>query len=141
MCPFENTNKKVWNDPETFCYLTWLSRGSILINKNKTQLRRNEILNSLKSIDNIFGKNYKSNVIPFTLFGEFDRKKNVIFRDSTDSLKTSYELNHKVKFERNQEEAYAVYFSNNKQNCHNNALNIKYSISLSLLTLVIKFYF
>ncbi len=58
-------------------------------------------------MDAHFGKyKFKSGNIPFTLFGTFDDKTNVLFKDTTDSLKTEFEIVHKSKFERNSEEFY-----------------------------------
>lgn len=52
-----------------------------------------------------FGKyKFKSGNIPFTLFGKFDDKTDVLFKDSTDNLITNYEIFHKAKFEKNLEE-------------------------------------
>lgn len=54
-----------------------------------------------------FGKyKFKSGNIPFTLFGKFDDKTDVLFKDSTDNLKTDYEIVQKTKFDRNLEEFY-----------------------------------
>lgn len=58
-------------------------------------------------MDNHFGKyKFKSGNIPFTLFGKFDDKTDVLFKDSTDNFKTNYEILHKTKFERNVEAFY-----------------------------------
>lgn len=76
-----------------------------MIHKDTKSLRKGEILNSLKTMDKLFGKHYKAHTIPFSLFGPFDKKNNVIFRDSTDSLKSKNDL-AKVKLERNLEEIY-----------------------------------
>lgn len=55
-------------------------------------------------MDNHFGKEkFRSGNIPFTMFGPFDQKSNVLFRDTTDGLKTSYEFMKVTKFERNLE--------------------------------------
>lgn len=54
-----------------------------------------------------FGKyKFKSGNIPFTLFGKFDDKTDVLFRDSTDNLKTFYEIVHKSKFDKSLEMFY-----------------------------------
>lgn len=58
-------------------------------------------------MDNHFGKQkFKSGNIPFTMFGPFDQKMNVLFKDSTDSLKTKYELSKISNFERSLESFY-----------------------------------
>jgi hypothetical protein len=80
-----------------------------MVNRNITLLRKNEILNSLKSMDRIFGTQYLGHTIPFSLYGPFDNKNNVIFRDTTDSLKTNQELKRNPRFERNLQEFYEKY--------------------------------
>lgn len=55
-------------------------------------------------MDNHFGKQkYRSGNIPFTMFGPFDQKANILFKDATDSLKTKYEFTRITNFERNLE--------------------------------------
>lgn len=54
-----------------------------------------------------FGKfKFRSGNIPFTLFGKFDDKTDVLFKDSTDNFKTDFEIRNMTKFERNVEEFY-----------------------------------
>lgn len=91
------------------CYLNWAPRGNIMVNKNVTQLRKNEIINSLKSMDKSFGKNYQGHTLPFTMYGPFDNKNNIIFRDGTDSLKTNHELKKHPRFDRNLDLFYESY--------------------------------
>ena len=87
------------------CHLSWTSKGVLLTSKNKSQIRINEIVNTLKTMDNHFGKQkFRSGNIPFTLFGPFDQKSNVLFKDATDGLKTNYEFNKIKVFKRNLEE-------------------------------------
>jgi hypothetical protein len=77
----------------------------LLTNRNKTQIRFNEIVNSLKTMDNHFGKQkFRSGNIPFTMFGPFDQKADILFKDSTDGLRTNYEFTKVVKFDRNLED-------------------------------------
>lgn len=55
-------------------------------------------------MDNHFGKHkYRSGNIPFTMYGLFDQKQNVLFKDSTDGLKTKFEFTRISNFERNLE--------------------------------------
>lgn len=61
---------------------------------NTTLMRHNEIYNSLKDMDNMFGKNYKSHTLPFTMYGPFDKRNNIMFRDNTEGLKSLNELKH-----------------------------------------------
>jgi len=112
------TGKGSHNDPKLFkllcppngkksdnCHLSWTSKGVLLTSNNKSQLRINEIVNTLKTMDNHFGKQkFRSGNIPFTLFGPFDQKSNVLFKDSTDGLKTKYEFNKIQVFGKNLED-------------------------------------
>lgn len=102
LCPFKAKNNYI-KGLDT-CHLSWTSRGVLLTSKNKTQIRLNEIVNTLKTMDNHFGKRkFRSGNIPFTMFGPFDQKENVLFKDSTDGLKTKYEFTKISNFERNLE--------------------------------------
>lgn len=102
LCPFKKSNN-YFRETDT-CYLSWTSKGILMTNKDKSQMRMNEIVNSLKTMDNHFGKRkFRSGNIPFTMFGPFDQKTNVLFKDSTDELKTKYELNKITNYERNLE--------------------------------------
>lgn len=88
LCPFGRRPKHE-EDP---CYMHWVSRGSLLVRNDMDTVRKNEIYNSLREMDKLFGKQYKTNTIPFTMFGPFDRQSNVIFRDSTDGLRSDSEM-------------------------------------------------
>lgn len=102
ICPFAEKNKYLKGSD--ICHLSWTSKGVLLTNKAKSQIRINEIVNTLKTMDNHFGKHkYRSGNIPFTLFGPFDQKQNVLFKDSTDGLKTKFEFTRITNFERNLE--------------------------------------
>lgn len=98
LCP---PNSKQSDD----CHLSWTSKGVLLTSNTKGQIRINEIVNTLKTMDNHFGKQkFRSGNIPFTLFGPFDQKSNVLFMDSTDGLKTKFEFNKIKVFGRNLED-------------------------------------
>lgn len=102
LCPFAQKNKYLKGSD--ICHLSWTSRGVLLTSKDKSPIRINEIVNSLKTMDNHFGKHkYRSGNIPFTLFGLFDQKPNVLFKDSTEKLLTKYEFTRISNFERNLE--------------------------------------
>lgn len=71
-------------------------------------------------MDNHFGKQkFKSGNIPFTMFGPFDQKMNVLFKDSTDSLKTKYELSKISNFERSLESFYDERLRDDRPYCSN----------------------
>nr|XP_029733414.1 transferrin-like [Aedes albopictus] len=86
-CPF---NKPVKS--KAVCYLNWVSRGHIMISGSASVLREKEIYNSLREIDRLLGKKHRVTSVPFTLYGEFDRKTNVIYRDGTESLRGPVEM-------------------------------------------------
>lgn len=104
LCPYGQRAK---HENEN-CYLHWTTHGHLMIH-NSTQLTRtNEIYNSLREMDQLFGKQYKSHTIPFSMFGPFDRRNNVIFRDTTDGLRGIIEL-EKDKFPRLIERPFTEY--------------------------------
>lgn len=102
ICPFAgDSSSRIISE---LCYLSFTSRGILLTNKNKTQTRINEIVNTFKTMDALFGKrNFRSGNIPFTLFGLFDRQHDVLFRDTTDSFATKFEISQKRPNDRNLE--------------------------------------
>lgn len=93
-------------------------------------------------MDNHFGKKkFRSGNIPFTMFGEFDQKANVLFKDSTDGLKTKYELMKISNFERNLEGHFdnvleTVQYCNSSHNLHPSRFFV-----YSLFTMLIVVYF
>lgn len=78
-CPFNKPLK-----PKAICYLNWVSRGHIMISRSASQLREKEIYNSFREIDRLLGKKQRATSIQFTLYGEFDRRTNVIFKYSSE---------------------------------------------------------
>lgn len=88
ICPFGRETKR-----NELCYLHWTSRGYLMINSHTKMLRKNEIYNTLRDMDRLFGKYYDSHVLPFSMFGPFDRKNNVMFHDQTEALRSDIELN------------------------------------------------
>lgn len=88
LCPFGRRPKHE-SDP---CYLHWMARSSVMVRRNLEAVRKTEIYNALREMDKLFGKQYKTNTIPFTMFGPFDRQSNVMFRDSTDGLRSEVEM-------------------------------------------------
>lgn len=118
------------------CYLSWTSKGILLTNQNKTQIRVNEIVNALKTMDNHFGKQkFRSGNIPFTMFGLFDQKSNILFKDSTDGLKTKFEF-IKSSFERNLENFFENIVDEHQYCNHSPSLHYK-SSSLTVLTFIL----
>lgn len=88
-------------------------------------------------MDNHFGKQkFKSGNIPFTMFGPFDQKTNVLFKDATDSLKTKYELSKISNFERNLENFYDELLKDEHQYCNSSQSHYKSSLTF-LVTFVL----
>lgn len=88
LCPFGRRPKHELEP----CYLHWMARNSVMVHKDIEPVRRTEIYNALREMDKLFGKQYKTNTIPLTMFGPFDRQSNVMFRDSTDGLRSEAEM-------------------------------------------------
>lgn len=106
LCPFGlRANRQQAQEP---CYLHWTPRGHFMVNANIGQQRRNEIYNSMREMDKLFGKQYQTHTIPFTMFGPFDRRNNVMFRDDTEGLRSLGEL-QRDRWARNAEPAMVAY--------------------------------
>lgn len=91
---------------EGFCYLHWTTRGHLMIRNGTDVMRRNEIYNSLRDMDRLFGKKQQFKTQTFTLYGPYDKKNNILFRDQSDGLLGVVDI-HKDKFEWNMEEVFA----------------------------------
>ncbi|XP_055300264.1 transferrin-like [Sitodiplosis mosellana] len=87
ICPFGRNAK-----PDEYCYLHWASRGYIMISNQTKTLRQNEIYNTLRDMDRLFGKYYESHILPFSMYGPFDRKNDVMFHDRTEALRSIVEM-------------------------------------------------
>lgn len=105
----------------------------MLTNRNKTRIRFNEIVNSLKTMDNHFGKQkFRSGNIPFTMFGPFDQKADILFKDTTDGLRTKFEFTQVVKFDRNLEDFFDGIADTTEQYCSDSTRSHR---NISLLSL------
>lgn len=87
ICPFGREEK-----PEELCYLHWASRGYLMISNQTKTLRRNEIYNTLRDMDRLFGKYYETHVLSFSMFGIFDRQSDVMFHDRTEAIRGIVEM-------------------------------------------------
>lgn len=87
ICPFGRERSK-----DELCYLHWASRGYIMINNRTDLLRKDEIYNTLRDMDRLFGKYYESHVLSFSMYASFDRKSNVMFHDRTEALRGASEM-------------------------------------------------
>lgn len=118
---------------QEFCYLHWTPRGHLMINNNTGVMRKNEIYNTLRDIDKLFGKFYKAYTTPFTMYGPFDRQNNVLFRDSTDSLRGIAEL-VRDRSERGLENSFSRYTS---EKCIAGSAEINFNLINSLIFVVV----
>lgn len=88
LCPYGGIER---GSKFEYCYLHWTTRGHLMTH-NSSITRRNEIYNSLRDMDRLFGKNEKTGVPPFTLYGVFDKRNDILFRDKTDGLRGLQDL-------------------------------------------------
>lgn len=112
LCPFGLRSQR--QQEQEPCYLHWTPRGHMMVNANIGQQRRNEIYNSLREMDKLFGKQYQTHTIPFTMFGPFDRRNNVMFRDDTEGLRSLGEL-QRDRWARHAEPAIEMYVNASRQ--------------------------
>lgn len=132
LCPYGKTSKQ---HDEQYCFLNWTPRGHLMINNQTQKVRENEIYNSFRDMDKLFGKESKSNTIPFTLFGPFDKKNNVMFRDNTEGLRGLAELQKDKSF-RLLEKTFTVYA---EEVCLSKGIRVHALSSLSLVVLLMYF--
>ncbi|KAH8355287.1 hypothetical protein KR093_010339 [Drosophila rubida] len=92
-----------------YCYLHWTTRGHLMTHV-QSEARHHEIYNSLRDMDHLFGRHYKSESRPFTLFGVFDKQNDVLFHDNTDALYGLQEV-QQDDAKRNMEHIYQRYTS------------------------------
>ncbi|EDW72577.1 uncharacterized protein Dwil_GK20628 [Drosophila willistoni] len=137
LCPYGGIEK---HSKFEYCYLHWTTRGHLMTH-NSTLMRRNEIYNSLRDMDQLFGRKYKSETRPFTLYGLFDKKNDIMFRDNTDGLVGLQDL-HRDDAKRLMEHIYDRYASTqyyHSKEIENGALrlgdiiNFKLSVFLAIL--------
>lgn len=106
ICPFGRSGRA-----NELCYVHWAPRGQLMINNETKVMRKNEIYNAFRDMDRLFGKHYESHINPFSLFGQFDRRENVLFHDLTEGLRGIVEL-RKDRMTRSLEDTYTNYAKN-----------------------------
>ncbi|KAG4072720.1 hypothetical protein HA402_001832 [Bradysia odoriphaga] len=129
LCPYGRAAKP----KDEYCFLNWTPRGHLMISNETESVRRNEIYNSFRDMDRLFGKQYKSHTTPFTMFGPFDRKNNVMFRDNTDGLRGLEELQKDKSF-RLLDKTFTIYA---EDVCTSDAIQIAYRLSYLSWTAVL----
>ncbi|XP_061513609.1 transferrin [Anopheles gambiae] len=86
-CPF---NKPVKHN--ALCYLGWTAVGRVMISNGTIERRQKEIYNALKDIDKLFGRRNGLKAEAFNLYGLFDGRSDVLFKDGTESLRNRQEM-------------------------------------------------
>ncbi|XP_053668135.1 transferrin-like [Anopheles marshallii] len=86
-CPF---NKPVKHN--ALCYLGWTSVGRVMISNETIARRQNEIYNAMKDVDKLFGRKNGLKAEAFNLYGMFDGRSDVLFKDGTESLRNRQEM-------------------------------------------------
>lgn len=77
LCPEENLK---------YCYISWSAIGHVFGNKNITAMRRQEIINVLGNLDQLFGRNYPFRKPMFSMYGPFNHKLDLLFHSNTKNL-------------------------------------------------------
>ncbi|KAF5276054.1 hypothetical protein FQA39_LY00850 [Lamprigera yunnana] len=78
---------KILCENSTDCHLSWAPPGQAMIRSNASKLWIKDTLDVFLQMDVLFGKNFKSLTTPFTLFGLFDGKPDVLFHDAASKLR------------------------------------------------------
>ncbi|XP_052871127.1 transferrin [Anopheles cruzii] len=86
-CPFNRPVKH-----HALCYLGWTAMGRIMVNNETVARREREIYNALKDIDKLFGRKNGYKAEAFNLYGPFDGRNDVLFKDGTESLRSGQEM-------------------------------------------------
>ncbi|KAG5884685.1 hypothetical protein JTB14_000382 [Gonioctena quinquepunctata] len=69
------------------CHMSWAAAGEAMIRSNSSDLWVKDTLDVFLQLDRWFGKNYKFITNPFTMFGQYDEKSNLLFHDVTQKLR------------------------------------------------------
>lgn len=137
ICPFGRSEK-----PGVLCYVHWASRGQLMVSNQTKLMRKNEIYNAFRDMDRLFGKHYASHIIPFSMYGQFDRRQNVLFHDQTEGLRGILEI-RKDRMERSLEDTYTNYSRNALYAPHaiNSASIPHLTLAFYASTLVFNYYY
>lgn len=77
LCPEEN---------EKYCYVSWSAIGHVFVAKNITAMRRQEVINVLGRLDQLFGRNYPFRNPMFSMYGAFNHQLDLLFHSNTKLL-------------------------------------------------------
>ncbi|XP_063543762.1 transferrin [Cydia strobilella] len=77
-------------DNEKYCFISWSNIGHVFA-KNTTAMRRQEIINVMTKLDQLFGKHNpnQASAVMFSLYGPYNHQNNILFHDNTKALSTS----------------------------------------------------
>ncbi|XP_015598870.1 transferrin [Cephus cinctus] len=68
---------------ENFCFLTWTTLGSVMVNEEISNLRRDDIYSTLLELDLMFGQTF---IRAFSMYGTYDGNRSIIFPEETQHL-------------------------------------------------------
>lgn len=137
LCPHP-VNAKV--NKGGMCYLHWTSRGHLMVRNGTDVMRRNEIYNSLRDMDRLFGKKTQFKTQTFTLYGPYDKKNNILFRDQSDGLLGVVDI-VKDKYARNLESVYEEFAHKKCTSGGGAAAEIAFTTSSRVLLAILSVHF
>lgn len=70
-------------DDKKTCHLSWASIGRAMVRESVTDLWSKDTIDVFMYLNDLFGKAFKSQTTPFTLFGKFDGTSDLLFHDVT----------------------------------------------------------
>lgn len=71
-------NTKIQSKKDDDCFIHWFTSASLMIKNDTSSVRKDEIFNTFKSIDRLFGKQH-GHSHQFRIYGSFDSYSNVLF--------------------------------------------------------------
>lgn len=77
----------ICEDPMEPCHLSWSPVGYGMIRANSSEMWMRDTVNVFLQLDMMFGRSYKSLTTPFTMYGKYDNKSNLLFKDVTQRLR------------------------------------------------------
>lgn len=69
------------------CHLSWASLGRAMVRRNVSELWSKDTTDVFMYLNDLFGKKYKTNTVPFTMFGKYDGASDLLFHDVTMNLR------------------------------------------------------
>ncbi|KAJ8921781.1 hypothetical protein NQ315_008407, partial [Exocentrus adspersus] len=70
------------------CHLSWAPIGQGMMRANGSDLWTKDTLDVFLQLDKLFGKKFHSLTSPFTMFGKYDGKSDLLFHDATERLRS-----------------------------------------------------